>query len=48
MKTRDLLEMILEAIEETEDTKEKLVYLFNKVYADHLRQQAEQKKVIDK
>ena len=48
MKIRDLLEMILEAIEETEATKEKLVYLFNKVYADHLRQQAEQKNVIDK
>lgn len=48
MKTRDLLEMILEAIEETEATKEKLVYLFNKVYADHLRQQAEQKNVIGK
>ena len=41
MKTRDLLEMILEAIEETEATKEKLVYLFNKVYADHLKKQAE-------
>lgn len=48
MKTRDLLEMILEAIEETEATKEKLVYLFNKVYADHLHQQAEQRNVIDK
>ena len=43
MKTRDLLEMILEAIEETEATKEKLVYLFNKVYADHLQKQAEGK-----
>lgn len=41
MKIRDMLEMILEAIEETEDTKEKLVYLFNKVYADHLKKQAE-------
>ena len=43
MKTRDLLEMILEAIEETVDTKDKLVYLFNKVYADHLKKQAEGK-----
>lgn len=44
MKTRDLLEMILEAIEETEATKEKLVYLFNKVYAEHLQKQASKHK----
>lgn len=44
MKTRDLLEMILEAIEETEATKEKLVYLFNRVYADHLQKERARKK----
>lgn len=44
MTTRDLLEMILEALEEVKQTEDKLVYLFNRVYADHLRKEREGKK----
>ena len=39
MTTRDILEYILEALEENKKTEEKLVDLFNRVYADHLRKE---------
>ena len=43
MRTRDVLEYILEALEENKKTEEKLVDLFNRVYADHLRKEREGK-----
>lgn len=43
MTTRDILEYILEAIEENKRTEERLVALFNKVYADHLAKQQKEK-----
>jgi hypothetical protein len=41
MTTRDILEVILEALEENKKIEEKLVYLFNRVYADRLKKHSE-------
>lgn len=44
MTVRDELEIILEALEQVKQTEEKLTYLFNKVYADHLKKRIEVEK----
>lgn len=43
MRTRDLLEMILELHEDVEKLNERIVTLFNKVYIEELRRQRKEK-----
>lgn len=43
MRTRDLLEMILELHEDVQNLNDRIVKLFNKVYYEELKRQREEK-----
>ena len=43
MRTRDLLEMILELHDDVQDLNDRIVKLFNKVYFEELKRQREEK-----
>lgn len=43
MRTRDLLEMILELHEDVQNLNDRIVKLFNKVYFEELKRQREEK-----